>query len=104
MPIEGQSLFQEKKSSSFFLLFKFSFYLSLLFVIDTQIAIFADSLCIEGSVSVFTLRSHLSPALRMVAISAHTICIIRFGFVTTGRDIFSVLMLGLGRGFCRGGG
>ena len=76
IPIEGQSLFQEKKSSSFFLLFKFSFVLSPLFVINTQITIFADPLSVKGAVSMFTFRSHFGPALRMVAISTHPIRVI----------------------------
>ena len=48
----------------------------LLLVVDTQIAIFAQSFCVERSIFVVTLGSFLSPAFGVVAVLAHAVRIV----------------------------
>ncbi len=46
------------------------------FVVDAEIAILAEALCIKKPVAMLAFKSFLLPALRVVAILAHAICIV----------------------------
>ncbi len=66
---------------------------SLLFVVHAEVAVLTDTFGVEGSIRVMTLRSFFCPSLRVVAVLAHAISVIRGVLVTTLADQVSVLLL-----------
>jgi hypothetical protein len=60
-------------------------------VIWTQITVFTDSFCIHCPLCVFAILGFFSPSFHMIAILAHTICIIIFIRMSTFWNVFSVL-------------
>jgi hypothetical protein len=54
---------------------------SLLFMIDREIAVLADTLSVESSVGVLAFCSFLGPTLRVVAVLAHPVGVVSLVFV-----------------------
>lgn len=51
---------------------------SLLFVVDAQVAVLADSLGVKGTLSVLAFGSQLCAALGMITVLAHSVGIVLF--------------------------
>ena len=64
-------------------------------MIDAKIAILALALSIERSVLVLTCRSKLSAAACVIAVLAHAVGIVLFGFVRALSYNFPVLLINL---------
>jgi hypothetical protein len=67
-PLLGSALFFSSDSSLFF-------------VIDAQITVLADALCIQESITVFTVVGLLYPPFVVVAVFAHSIRIVVLSLV-----------------------
>ena len=65
---------------------------SLLFVIDTQVAVLANALCVQSTVFVLTLCCQLCASFGMITIFAHSVGIVLFSTVTALRDKLSMLL------------
>jgi hypothetical protein len=78
--------------SIFFLSLLYFLAASLLLMVDTKVAVFADAFGIECAVAVFTFSCELGAALGMIAIFAHSIGVVLLTGVGALRNNFSMFL------------
>jgi hypothetical protein len=62
-------------------------------VVDAEVAVLANTLCVKGSINMFAFRSLLGPAFCVIAILAHSICVVWLIVMPAFCDLVSVLLL-----------
>jgi hypothetical protein len=78
--------------SIFFLSLLFLLATSLLLMVDTKVAVFADAFGIECAVAVFAFSCELCAALGMITIFAHSVGVVLLSGVGALRNNFSMLL------------